>query len=115
MRDIEKNLQGKEVASTRIDSDDWFGKDKTVHVKLLEHTDTLQALHELIVDVLEKYEVQFNTPEHIRQGFKPHSTVQKTGQARTGDIVDFDTLTLIDMFPDENPYRRRVLQTIRLR
>jgi hypothetical protein len=36
----------------------------------------------------------------------------KSGQLQIDDIVTFDSITLVDMFPDENPCQRRILGTV---
>lgn len=47
-----------------------------------------------------------------RDGFLPHSTVQRHGRLGRGDEVQFKALSIIDMFPDKDPYKRRVVKTI---
>lgn len=104
------------VATAAVVDDAWFGPHKQAHVMLLERTPELLQLHETVVRVLEAFAVQFNAPQHVREGFRPHSTMQgRTGAAlQLGDAVRFDALTLIDMFPDEKAYRRRVIGTVRV-
>lgn len=91
---------------------DWFGEDKSVAVKLVDKTEELQQLHMSVLEVLQQYKVRFNSPEYMQEGFKPHSTDQKDSQLRLEDIVKFNVVTLIDMFPGENPFERRILGTM---
>ena len=64
--------------------------------------------------MLEKGDLKLNDPQFAGTGFVPHSTVQKHARLHEGDQVIFDALTIIDLFPDDNPYQRKVLKTIRI-
>jgi len=64
--------------------------------------------------LLEQGDLKLNDPQLAREGFLSHATVQKHARLNKGDRVTFNALTLIDMFPDENPYQRRVVKTIRI-
>ena len=99
-----------------VTGEDWFGESSAgVHVMLIKKTDELQQLHESVLQVLEKYNVKFNNPAYIHDGFVPHSTVQNDSGLELGSSINFDSITLIDMFPNDNPYNRRVLGTVQFR
>jgi 2'-5' RNA ligase len=100
--------------STTASSDEWFGKDKNIQVTLLEKNTAITELHFALVTFLEKGNVQFNTPEFVRDGFKPHVTMQKDNHLNKGDKVVINALTIIDMFPNDDPYLRKILKTIPL-
>lgn len=110
--DLETEFSSHPPIQSSVVGDEWFGEDKSVHVKLIKKTEELQQLHETILSVLSNYKATFNNPEYTHAGFKPHSTVQKNGQLDLGDTVTLDSLTLIDMFPDSNPHRRQVIGTV---
>lgn len=112
--DLKLSLNMQRAFFSKVAVKHLFGEDRSVKVKLLENTDELQNLHDKIIDTLEKYGVEFNSPQYIRTGFKPHSTDQLESSLEVGDIVEFGSITLVDMFPNKNPYQRRVLGTIRL-
>lgn len=114
LHDLQNELKAQPPILAKVVADEWFGEDKNVHVMLLEKPDELQALHDRIIDLLETHGVAFNHPEYTRGGFVAHSTVQKSKRLQFGETVAFDAVTLIDMFPDENPYRRKVLGSARL-
>lgn len=111
--DLGRSLNQETTFFSKVIVNDLFGENRSVRVKLLENTKELQNLHEKIVDVLERHGVEFNSPQYTRAGFKPHSTDQIEGSVQIGDVVEFGSITLIDMFPNENPYQRRILGTIR--
>jgi hypothetical protein len=48
-----------------------------------------------------------NDPQFAKEGFLPHSTVQPHGRLNKGDEVTFSALSIIDMFPNEDPYQRK--------
>ena len=98
---------------SEVVANDLFGEDRSIKVKLLMKTDELQNLHDKIIYDLERHGALFNSPQYTKAGFKPHSAEQSTGSLHIGDIVEFRSITLIDMFPNEDPYHRKVLGTIR--
>lgn len=112
LKDIATRLNTYVPVRAEVVDDEWFGEDKSVHVRLLNKTPELQRLHETMLSVLDTYHVVFNQPEFTGSGFKPHSTVQPKEQLALKDVVTFDSITLIDMYPDEDPYKRRVIGTI---
>ena len=83
-------------------------------VVLIERHDVLQKLHDKIVDLLELHGAKFNNPEFTRSGFLPHSTIQKSGRLYEGDKIEINTISLIDMFPDENWRQRKVLNNFKM-
>ena len=110
--DLKEQLSTHSTVKSEVVGEEWFGEDRSVHVKLLNKTVELQQLHETILAILQSYNVKFNSPEYTREGFRPHSTVQKNGQLELSDVVTFDSITLIDMFPNEDPAQRRILGTV---
>jgi len=83
-----------------------------VPVMLLRNTPELQSLHEDIISLLEDAGATFNTPEYTRKGFVPHVTVKKSPRLPAGETIIIDALTVIDMFPEGDWTRRKVLTTI---
>ncbi|MEP7205284.1 MAG: 2'-5' RNA ligase family protein [Candidatus Saccharibacteria bacterium] len=112
--ELDERLGTFSPIKAEVVGEDWFGDDRTIHVMTLEHTAKLQELHQKIIEVLGRRGVVFNSPEYTNQGFVPHSTVQKTERLESGEVVLFDSVTLIDLFPDQDPRRRRVVATIHL-
>jgi len=105
-------LDSKHISISQVNDEDFFGDDRSIQVMLLEKNSKLQHLHDTIVDVLESFKVKFNSPQYTKTGFMPHATKQQDG-LKMGDLVKFNSITLIDMFPDKDPYQRKVLGTIR--
>lgn len=98
--------------SSTIVDEDWFGPERTVRVRLLDPTPALRELHEVCVTTLEEFDVVFNSPQFMHEGFRPHSTIKRDQELRIGESVRFGALTLIDMFPDGDPTKRRIVGTV---
>lgn len=86
----------------------WFGPEKTVKVRLVEMTDELYELHDNIVTFIYEHGGEFNEPLFLRDKFAPHVTM-RGDVPRSGEVVSFSQLALIDMFPDADHTRRRVI------
>lgn len=107
-------LRGHAAVSSVAGEDTLFGDAGQTRVVLLERSDELSKLHRVVLSVLEEGGVELNDPQFARDGFLPHATVQKHARLNNGNEVRFTALSIIDMFPDEDPYRRKVLKTIRI-
>jgi len=107
-------LSSRTSATSVVENDRFFGDQRQVRVALLKKTDDLVKLHQDVIKVLERGGWEPNDPQFAKEGFLPHSTVQKHTRLNKGDEVIFNALTIIDMFPGENPYQRRVIKTIKI-
>lgn len=87
----------------------------TTQVILLNKTPPLVKLHTDIISLLEENNAVFNKPEFTRSGFLPHGTFQKSGRLHTGNKIIIDSISLVDMFPDNNWEQRRVLATFSMK
>lgn len=94
------------------EDDRFFGDQGQVQVVLLNRSNSLVELHQDILTALEEGELKLNDPQFVRDGFLPHATVQKHTRLDKGDKVRFTALSIVDMFPDKDPYKRKVLKTI---
>lgn len=114
IKELEELLASHSKATSVAEDDEFFGPEKQTRVVLLQKTDSLIALHYDVVERLEEGGLKLDDPQFAREGFLPHSTVQKHARLNKGDGVTFKALTIIDMFPDEDPYQRKVLKTIQI-
>jgi len=87
----------------------------TAQVVLLDKTPSLVQLHIDIVSLLEENDATFNNPEFTREGFLPHCTVQKDGRLNKRDEVMIDSISLVDMFPDNDWEQRKILATFKMK
>lgn len=84
-------------------------------VVLIQKTPQLVALHEALMDLLEANGAVFNTPGFTRGGFLPHATIQRSGRLHEGDEVGLHALALVDMFPEGDWMRRKIIKIFELR
>lgn len=114
IQNLQELLATHSQATSLAQDDAFFGPEKQTQVTLLQKTTSLVKLHYDVMERLEKGGLKLNSPQFAHGGFLPHVTVQKHARLNKGDQVTFDALTLIDMFPDDDPYQRRVLKTIKI-
>jgi 2'-5' RNA ligase len=100
--------------SSKVSHDEYFGPNKQVLVAIIDKNKNLSELHCQIVDLLKKAGVKFNDPQYSEAGFYPHSTVQPHARVEIGETVHFNNLALVDMFPNEDAYHRKILKLIKL-
>ena len=109
---LKDTLKNHATADSVAEDDRFFGDQGQVQVVLLNRSDSLVELHQDVLTALEDGGLKLNDPQFARDGFLPHATVQKHARLNRGDRVQFTTLSIVDMFPDEDPYKRKVLRTI---
>ena len=90
-----------------------FGIEKQVEVTILDMSKELITLHYEVVKFLKTAGVKFNDPQYTESGFKAHATVQPHAKISIGDKVIINNLALIDMFPNDDAYQRKVLKLIK--
>lgn len=115
LKDLTLSLENERAFFSHTKVKDLFGEDGSIKVILIEKTDELQNLHDTIISVLERHKAVFNSPEYVKAGYKPHATEQAESKLQIGDVVEFNSLTLVDMFPNNDPYQRKILGTVHLR
>lgn len=92
--------------------DEFFGPEKQTQVVLLKKTASLTTLHENLIKFLDEGGLKLNDPQFALSGFLPHATVQKHTRIHKGQKLLFNALALIDMFPENDPYMRKILKII---
>lgn len=110
--DLRQVFNNQSSLSTHVISEEWFGECHDVHVGILEKTHELADVHRRVVEVLDTYAVVFNNPEYAREGYKPHKTLQVQDKYVSSERFRVRSLSLVDMFPGEDPYARRVVATV---
>lgn len=108
---IKKYLSSQLAPVTTVNKEATLG---TTDVVLLDKNQRLISLHTGLVDLLKTNDAIFNSPDFNREGFLPHCTIQKTGKLQKGDKVTINSLSLVDMFPNNNWQQRKILNTFML-
>ena len=98
-----------EVAAT---TETFWGTEGEYHVMLLEKTPDILELHMKIHTLLHKCGAALNDPEYAGDGFVPHSTMQQHAHLQKGEKALLTSLSIIDMFPDGDGYKRKVVRTL---
>ncbi|PID31997.1 hypothetical protein CR970_02840 [Candidatus Saccharibacteria bacterium] len=109
---LTKVLQVHAPAESVAEGDEFFGDAGQTRVVLLQRSESLLRLHIDVLAGLEAGGLVLNDPQFARDGFLPHATVQRHARLRAGDVVRFGALSVVDMFPGGDPYKRVVLKTI---
>ena len=109
---LEEVLKDHAIAKSEAGDDRLFGENRQIRVVLLNRSSSLIKLHQDILTILEKGGLKLNDPQFARDGFLPHATVQRHARLNKGDKVQFTALSIVDMFPNKDPRKRRVLKTI---
>lgn len=105
-------IQQKPIRITAGD-DEFFGPQKQTRVTILNMNEELKVLHNKVVALLKSVGAIFDEPAYIETGFRAHATVQRNARLQEGDTARIDKISLVDMFPGNDPYQRKVLKTIK--
>lgn len=95
-------------------NEEYLGTEKQTKVVLLKKSKSLVKLHHDVVKMLQLGNLKLNDPQFAYKGFLPHSTIQNNRRLNKGDKVVFDALSIVDMFPDNDPNQRKILKTIKI-
>lgn len=112
--ELTKTFGCYDAVTSEAEVDRFFGENGQTQVVLIKRTQGLVKLHQDVLTVLDRGGIALNDPQFAHDGFLPHATVQEHARLQKGDSVYFTALSIVDMFPDNDPYRRRVLAKIPL-
>jgi len=101
-------------ATAVASSDEYFGPEQQTHVVILDMSKELIALHYDVINMLKEGGLTLNDPQYSESGFRAHSTVQPHARVNIGDSLKITNLALVDMFPGEDPYQRKILKIVQL-
>ncbi len=80
----------------------------------LAHSEIFTNLLLIIQNALTEQGAVFNEPQYLGAGFTPHATVQQAEKLMPGSTALINSVSLVDMFPDGDGYRRRIHKVIKL-
>lgn len=109
---LEKLAARQEPLSLSVGDDTILG---TTRVALINDDNNLQKFHEDIIDLLEQYGAEFNSPEFTGKGFLAHSTIQKSGRLIKDDEIKITSMSLVDMFVSGDWQKRKILKCFQLK
>lgn len=91
-----------------------FGPNQDVAVMKIKKTADLMALYLAVHLWLEDTKATYTTPQYEGEGYLPHSTFQNTGSLKPGEKRLLKSISLVDLFPNNNGYQRKIFGTIDL-
>jgi 2'-5' RNA ligase len=114
--DLESQLEyiasTQSIVEVTATTDVYWGAGGEYHVMLLEKTPALLELHMKIHALLYECGAVLNDPEFAGDGFVPHSTMQQHAYLKKGEKALLTSFSIIDMFPDQDGYKRKVVRTL---
>lgn len=115
-QEFEEYIGSQTAFQVLADETGYLGSpDQQTAVTFIKKSQQLSDFHEKIVLFLESKGAVFNNPEWNLSGYIPHSTIQISDEVKAGETVRIDNLILIDMFPDEDGTRRKVIFSVALK
>ncbi len=109
---IERIAQLQSPVEVTATTDTHWGAEGEYHVMLLEKNPALFELHMQIHTALQTCNAVLNDPQFAEDGFVPHSTIQKHARLHKDETALLTSLSIIDMFPGEDGYKRRIVRTL---
>ena len=107
LHDLSKQI---EPIATNVLGEDMFGLNKDVAVSLIKQNKELIKLHGNLITITESLGAEYDEPKFLGEGFRPHATIQIKSRLHKGQAVNINSFTLIDMFPDNDKTRRRIIK-----
>jgi 2'-5' RNA ligase len=114
-QELTKILENQKPFPIKADQQDMFGPGKDVAVMRIHKTPELMKLYESIHGWLMNEDATFNSPEYQGTGYLPHSTFQKSGSLAPSEERRITSVSLVDLFPNNDGYKRKIYKTIILR
>jgi len=111
LSDVLSNIKPVSVSAGE---DEFFGNERKIQVTILDMSTEIISLHKKIIKTLKEAGTIFDEPQYNEDGYRAHATVQKAHRLNKGDNVLIDEVTIVDMFPNQDITRRKILKTIKL-
>jgi 2'-5' RNA ligase len=96
----------------RAAGEDLFGPNRDVPVTLVADLGGIRDLHDDLVDKLQAVGCELDEPLYARDGFRPHVTRLLGASLEPGQLIRLDSLSLVDLRPNDDPTMRRVVATV---
>ena len=107
-------LHNQHPVEIEADEKDMFGPKQDIPVMKVRKTSALMDLYKLIHEWLEDSGARYNAPQYQGEGYLPHSTFQKSGSLAQGEKRTLRSVSLIDLYPNNDGYQRKIFTTIEL-
>lgn len=107
-------LRKQSLIEIEADEADFFGPNEDIPVMRIKQSGELKKLHLQIHDWLTSLHVEYNSPQYQGSGYHPHCTVQRDTSLSLGEQRVLTSVSLIDLFPNNDGYQRKIVKTIQL-
>ena len=95
--------------------DELFGPRQDVEVTLVEDDGDLQAAHlQLLAQLRQIGDVRVVSPQYVGRGFRPHVTAVDGERIDRGERFELDAVAVLDLAPDDNASRTKVVAQLPL-
>lgn len=96
------------------DGEDLFGSNMNVAVSLIQPSKSIRKVHTELAALTKSLGAEYDEPKFMNEGFRPHATKQVNSRLADKQKLTLNNFTLVDMHPDSNVNRRRVIKTYKL-
>ena len=94
--------------------EDLFGPNQNVAVSLIQPSESIRKVHADLTSITKSLDAEYDEPKFMSEGFRPHATKQVNSRLADKQILTLNNFTLVDMYPDNEMNRRRIIKTYRL-
>jgi len=91
-----------------------FGPDANFPVSLVLPTRQILEFHASLASRLEALHITYDNPQFVHEGYRPHITIQENTRVNQGDFLTIKVISLVDMMPDGDTTRRKVIKSFEL-
>lgn len=91
-----------------------FGPNQNVAVSLIKPSESIKKVHQDLADITKTLGAEYDEPRFMKEGFRPHATIQAESRLTNKQTLTLDSFTLVDMYPNNDIERRRIIKTFEL-
>jgi hypothetical protein len=91
-----------------------FGPDGDIEVTLVEDDGSLLRAHLELVGLLRRLDLRLDPPAYAGRDYRPHVTVRDGDRIERGESFELAAIALVDLEPDGDRGRRRVVAQLPL-
>lgn len=111
---LSKLLRDQRSFTVEAGPKDMFGPNKDVPVMRTNDSIELMTLYQKIHTWLTSLGATYLQPQYQGEGYLPHSTIQKSGALREGEHRLIQSVSLVDLYPNNDGRQRKIFKTITL-
>jgi 2'-5' RNA ligase len=114
IKKLELYAQETEPFEIVSNGEDLFGPNQNVAVSLIQPSVSIQKIHTDLTAITKSLGAEYDEPQFMSEGFKPHATKQINSRLEDKQTLTLSNFTLVDMYPDNDINRRRIIKTYKL-